>query len=76
MPTGPPNPPEGDLHCGPAPLNPPRGTCVAAEKLCVLCQAAVAALCIFRTRKKLSDSVSLCSIKKLFVFKNKKTSVD
>ena len=56
----------------PAPLNPPRGTCIAAEKLCVLCQAALAALCIFRTRKKSQClSVSVFKIKKLSVFNNR-----
>ena len=47
-----------------APLNPPRGTCIAAENSVSSVKVALAALCIFRTRKKtLSLSVSVFKIK-------------
>ena len=35
-----------------APPNPPRGTCIAADNSVSSVKAALAALCIFRTRKK------------------------
>ena len=41
--------------CGrgsPQPHNPPRGTCIAADNSVSSVKAALAALCIFRTRKK------------------------
>ena len=49
----------------PSPPNPPRGTCIAADNSVSSVKAALAALCIFRTRKNLSVSVSLCSKKHL-----------
>ena len=36
----------------PSPPNPPRGTCIAADNSVSSVKAALAALCIFRTRKK------------------------
>ena len=48
-----------------SPPNPPRGTCIAADNSVSSVKAALAALCIFRTRKNLSVSVSLCSKKHL-----------
>ena len=49
----------------PAPLIPRGGTCIAADNSVSSVKAALAALCIFRTRKNLSVSVSLCSKKHL-----------
>ena len=40
-----------------APPNPPRGTCIAADNFVDFVKAALAALCIFRSRKNI---VSLC----------------
>ena len=41
-----------DNFAAEAPLNSPRGTCVAADNSVSLVKAALAALCIFRSRKK------------------------
>ena len=46
----------------PPPPNPPRGTCIAADNSVPSVKAALAALCIFRTRKRHSLFVSLCLI--------------
>ena len=41
----------GGLELG-SPPNPPRGTCIAADNSVSSVKAALATLCIFRTRKK------------------------
>ena len=43
-----------------SPPNPPRGTCVADEKLCGLCKAALLLFVSSATEKKHSVFVSLC----------------
>ena len=46
-----------------SPPNPPRGTCIAADNSVSSVKAALAALCIFRTRKK-SQCLSVSVFKK------------
>ena len=53
----------------PGPPNPPRGTCIAADNSLSSVKAALAALCIFRTRKK-SQCLSVSVFKKHLAAEN------
>ena len=52
-----------------SPPNPPRGTCIAADNSVSSVKAALAALCIFRTRKK-SQCLSVSVFKKHLAAEN------